>query len=84
MNGRYIRGFCLPDYAGKAEEDNDMDQTKFNQMFREAMTAYRKELQDNDCGDYSEAARKWATETGLIGRERARPSTGCPTTCGRT
>ena len=66
VNGRYIRGFCLPDYAGKAEEDNDMDQTKFNQMFREAMTAYRKELQDNDCGDYSEAARKWATETGLI------------------
>lgn len=47
-----------------------MDQTKFNQMFREAMTAYRKELQDNDCGDYSEAARKWATETGSDRRER--------------
>ena len=26
VNGRYIRGYCLPDYAGKAEsEDDDMD-----------------------------------------------------------
>ena len=65
VNGRYIRGFCLPDYASKAEED-DMDQEKFNQMFRAAMAAYRKELQDNDCGKYSEEARKWAVDNGLM------------------
>lgn len=24
VNGRYIRGYCLPDYAGKAESEDDM------------------------------------------------------------
>lgn len=66
VNGRYIRGYCLPDYASKAEEDDDMDQEKFNQMFREAMTAYRKELQDNDCGEWSKDAREWAVAVGLM------------------
>lgn len=43
-----------------------MDQSKFNEMFKEAMRAYRKELQDNDCGAWSEAARQWAIENGII------------------
>lgn len=30
------------------------------------MNKYRKELQDNDCGDWSEEARKWAINSGLI------------------
>ena len=30
------------------------------------MNKYREELRDNDSSEYSEAARKWATETGLI------------------
>ena len=47
-------------------EDDDMDQSKFNEMFKEAMRAYRKELQDNDCGAWSEAARQWAIENGII------------------
>ena len=47
-------------------EEDDMDQGKFNTMFREAMTSYRKELQDNDCGAWSEAARQWAIENGII------------------
>lgn len=47
-------------------EEDDMDQGKFNTMFREAMRAYRKELQDNDCGAWSEAARQWAIENGII------------------
>ena len=50
MNGRYIRGYCLPDYASKAEEDDDMDQSKFNEMFTTAMAEYRKKLRDNDSG----------------------------------
>ncbi len=48
------------------EEDDDMDQTKFNEMFRTAMTGYRKELQDNDSGEWSKAAREWAVENGLF------------------
>lgn len=43
-----------------------MDQTKFNEMFRTAMTGYRKELQDNDSGEWSKAAREWAVENGLF------------------
>lgn len=52
--------------AHNREEDDDMDQSKFNEMFKEAMQAYRKELQDNDCGAWSEAARQWAIENGII------------------
>ena len=66
VNGRYIRGYCLPDYASKAEEEEDMDQSKFNEMFKAAMAEYRKELRDNDSGDWSDKARKWAVEVGLF------------------
>ena len=66
VNGRYIRGYCLPDYASKAEEEEDMDQSKFNEMFKTAMTGYRKELQDNDSGEWSKEAREWAVEKGLF------------------
>ena len=52
------------------EEDDDMDQTKFNEMFKTAMTGYRKELQDNDSGEWSKAAREWAVENGLFRRKR--------------
>lgn len=47
----------------KIEEDEDMTQDKFNEM----MGQYRLTLQDNDANSYSEEARKWAVETGLIG-----------------
>lgn len=66
VNGRYIRGYCLPDYASKAEEDDDMDQAKFNEMFAAAMTDYRKKLRDNDSGDWSGEAREWAVSVGLF------------------
>lgn len=66
VNGRYIRGYCLPDYASKAEEDDDMDQTKFNEMFSTAMAEYRKKLRDNDSGGWSREAREWAVSVGLF------------------
>lgn len=66
VNGRYIRGYCLPDYASKVEEEEDMDQSKFNEMFKVAMTAHQKELQDNDCGEWSREAREWAIRVGLF------------------
>lgn len=68
INGRYIRGYCLPDYAGKAAEmeDEDMDQAKFNEMFRSAMTNYLTGLQDNDAGAWSKEAREWAVQVGLF------------------
>ena len=49
-------------YIRFLEEDEDMDKETFKRMFLEM----RKELQDNDSSDYSDAARKWAVDTGLI------------------
>ena len=43
--------------------DNFMADTK---KFEEAWLEYRKTLQDNDAGQYSEEARKWAVNVGLI------------------
>lgn len=44
------------------EEDEDMDVVRFKQLWNEM----RRELQDNDCGDWSEDARTWAVSTGLV------------------
>ena len=48
------------------EEDDDMTQEKFNEMLKAGMAAYRTELQDNDCGTWSEEDRQWAIDAGLI------------------
>lgn len=47
-------------------QEDDMDQEKFNQMFRTAMGEYRKELRDNDSGEWSEEARRFAVEQGIF------------------
>lgn len=60
-------GWISLDYATKIqEEDEDMTQDKFNEMFKNAMTAYRQSLQDNDSGQWSQQARDWATKVGLF------------------
>lgn len=66
VNGRYIRGYCLPDYASKAEEDEDMDEEKFYSMFKAALSKFRGELRDNDSGDWSKEARDWCVSVGLF------------------
>ena len=40
VNGRYIRGYCLPDYQSKAEEDDSMSY----EQFKDYMAKYRAEL----------------------------------------
>lgn len=69
VNGRYIRGYCLPDYASKAakqtkEEDDDMDQAKFNEMFAVAMDNYRKK-------QAAKAASPWAQNAGTLDQAKA-------------
>ena len=56
----YIRPF------DGGEQEDDMDQEKFNQMFRTAMEAYRNELRDNDSGAWSKEARDFAVASGLF------------------
>ena len=48
------------------DEDDDMTQAKFNEMWAIAMKDYRATLQDNDSHDWSEEARDWAIENGII------------------
>ncbi len=63
----YIRPF-----DGREQED-DMDQEKFNQMFKTAMEAYRKGLQDNDSGEWSKEAREFAISSGLFAGSGSTP-----------
>ena len=44
------------------EEDEDMTSEKFAELMNE----YRKALRDNDSGTWSEEARQWATDQGLV------------------
>lgn len=47
-------------------EDEEMDQATFNKMFNTAMSNYRAELRDNDCGDWSAEARQYAIDKGIF------------------
>ena len=53
-------------YIRPIKKEDDMDQEKFNQMFAAAMQQYRQTLRDNDCGDWSEAARRFVVERGIF------------------
>lgn len=46
----------------ETEDDEDMTLDAFKKLMNE----YRAELRDNDCGSWSQAARDWATSTGLF------------------
>lgn len=41
VNGRYIRGYCLPDY--KSKEEDSMTEKEFYEMFEKAMKTYESE-----------------------------------------
>ncbi len=58
---------CYGTYPKKEEGEKDnMTQEKFNQMFKTAMDAYRADLRDNDNSAWSQAAREFAVENGII------------------
>ena len=44
----------------------EMNQEQFDKMFDASMLRYRRSLQDNDCGTWSEAARKFVTENRIF------------------
>lgn len=48
------------------EGDIEMNQAQFDKMFDASMARYRQSLQDNDCGAWSEAARKFAVDQGIF------------------
>lgn len=48
------------------KEDEEVDLVQFKELWHQM----RKELQDNDSSAYSEQARQWAVENGLIAGKR--------------
>jgi hypothetical protein len=52
--------------ATNKEDDDDMDQDKFNKMFTTAIQQYRQELRDNDCSPWSQKARQFAVDNGIF------------------
>lgn len=60
INGRYIRGYCLPDYASKAEEDEEMSYDQFKRY----MDQYRAELGKKE-------ASSWAQNAGTLDQAKA-------------
>lgn len=61
LTNKKIGGYGRPNYS-LVEEDDDMDVKRFEELWKE----YRKTLQDNDAAAWSESARKWAVDTGLV------------------
>lgn len=54
------------EYNKPREEEEELTQEKFNEMFYEAMKKYRGDFRDNDSSEWSEKAREWAIEKGLF------------------
>lgn len=59
----YIGGYGRPNFSIVPEEDDEM---LTYEQWKEYMTKYRQELQDNDCGDWPKEAREWAIRVGLF------------------
>lgn len=62
VNGRYIRGYCLPDYAGKATGEED--DTMTYEQWVEYMELYRKE-------QAAKEASAWAQKAGTLAKAKA-------------
>ena len=62
VNGRYIRGYCLPDYASKAESEDDMTQEQFNNM----MDVWLAGNMEKAPSEWARAAWQEATQRGLF------------------
>jgi len=52
----------VPDANQDEQEDKEMDIDGFKKLWHEM----RKELQDNDASEYSEEAREWAVQQGIV------------------
>ena len=66
VNGRYIRGYCLPDYASKAKEGSGMDQEQFDAMMEEYKSRHALPVPDSTPADWEKEGVDWAVENGIM------------------
>ena len=74
VNGRYIRGYCTPDYKSKADEEDeeDMDISKLTDAQIEQLAARLDSvLGKKEPSDWSKDARAWAEGQGIISGDQA-------------
>ena len=69
VNGRYIRGYCTPDYAGKAEEDEEMTQEQFDKFMDNYLARKAKEEADQP---WEQDVIRRAKEAGISDGSRPR------------
>ena len=69
VNGRYIRGYCVPDYAGKAGEDDDMTQEQFDKFMDNYLARKAKEEADQP---WEQDVIRRAKEAGISDGSRPR------------
>lgn len=73
VNGRYIRGYCTPDYAGKAKEDDDMTQEQFDKFMDNYLARKAKE-EANQPWEQTAIAKAQAAKISDGQRPRAVPT----------
>lgn len=61
----YVQKISQTANAQPQTQKEDDDMLSYDD-WKKYMEQYRKELQDNDCGSWSEEARQWAISTGMI------------------
>lgn len=75
INGRYIRGYCLPDYASKtteSEDDEDMDISKLTDaQILELAQRIDTVLSAQAPSPWSADARTWAEKQGIISGDQS-------------
>ena len=59
-------GKSMDDFRADVKAEMEDNMFSYDQ-WKVYMSQYRKELQDNDCGDWSKEAREWAVSVGLFG-----------------
>lgn len=69
VNGRYIRGYCTPDYTGKVEEDEEMNQEQFDKFMDNYLARKAKEEADQP---WEQDVIRRAQEAGISDGSRPR------------
>ena len=65
VNGRYIRGFCLPAFHVKAEAEKGDEKEVTQEQFNEMMEEYLRSQRILPPSEWSEEALIWAKATGI-------------------
>lgn len=66
-NKNVVTAFIRPfDNINQEEEEEELTQEQFNEMFKKAMESYQASLRDNEAGDWSLADRTWAIQKGIV------------------